>query len=134
MIGAIELRCAHYLLAVGAEDLELHDDGTSTWRALFALLADGTRVIVRGSLGEREIAELGTRIDELLRGERAAVSFLTGDGTLYVALERRKGDELGLFVRLVSDASRGAYSCAETRASRARVAQLARDALGFPYG
>lgn len=133
MIGTIELRCAHYVLAIGAEDLELGPDGANAWRALFALLSDGTRVLARGVLAEREIAELGERIDDLLRGERAAVSYQTADGTFYFALERRRGDELGLSVRLVSDHARGAYSCAETRVSRARVADFAREARDFPY-
>lgn len=133
MIGTIELRCTHYVLAIGAEDLELADDGTNAWKALFALLSDGTRVLARGRLGEKEMAELGQRVDELLRGERAAVSYLTTDATFYFALERRRGDELGLSVRLVSDPVRGAYSCAETRVSKARVADFAREARDFPY-
>ena len=133
MIGAIELRCAHCVLAIGAEDLVLADEGGSSWKALFALLTDGSRVLARGTLGEREMAELGQRIDELLRGERAAVSFLTEDGTFYFALERRRGDELGLSVRLVFDRERGAYSCAETVVPKTRVADFAREALDFPY-
>lgn len=133
MIGTIELRCAHYVLAIGAEDLVLGDDGTHAWRVLVALLSDGTRVLARGQLGEKELAGLGAGVSELLRGERAAVSFLSEDGTLYLALERRRGAELGLGVRLVTDHARGAYSCAETRVSKASAADFAREAHDFPY-
>lgn len=133
MIGTIELRCAHYVLAIGAEDLLLADDGANAWKVLVALLSDGTRVLARGVLGEKELAGLGAQISELLRGERAGVSFLSADQTLYFALERRRGDELGLSVRLVSDPDRGGYSCAESRVSRARAADFAREADDFPY-
>jgi len=133
MIGTIELRCAHYVLAIGAEDLELADDGTNAWKALFALLSDGTRVLARGVLGEKELAELGERVEGLLRGERTSVAFQSADGTFYFALERRRGSELGLDVRLVSDHARGAYSCAESRVSRARIADFARETRSFPY-
>jgi hypothetical protein len=137
MIGSLELRTAHYLLALGAEDLELGDPSASgvasRWRAVVALVGDSTRVLARGHLGEREIPALGEKLSELLRGGRTAVSFSSEDGMVHLAFERRSPDELGMAVRLVSDPARGAYSSAETRVARAGVEDFAHAAAKFPY-
>jgi hypothetical protein len=132
VIGTIVLRCLHYAVSIGAEDVVM-GDGPSTWIATLVLLGDGMRVECSGKLREDELPGLAAQLEDLLGGKRTSASLASADGTLYVSFERRSDNELAVALRLLRDPARGVIAVTETLAGRAAVEDFAARAKRFPY-
>jgi hypothetical protein len=132
VIGTIVLRCVHYALALAADDVET-GNGPTYWRIHVVLLGDGMRVEGRARFAEKEMANLGAALEELLAGKRTIASLHSEDKAVYLSFDRRTDTEFGVAIRMMREAERGVYSAAETRTPRSQIEDFAARSKRFPY-
>lgn len=130
MIGSFVFRCAHYALALGAEDLDVREDQASLVHVRLALVGDGMRIETRGILRDEELRAFAGQLRELLERKRTQAAMQSEDGSLYLALERSSEQELRVAIRLRRDE---VISSAESYTGTAQAVDLAAGAAKFPF-
>ena len=134
MIGSLTLRSVHYVLVIGAKDVEVVPDAPARWTVSLMFAGDGLRLDSMGVVGEDEMRAFADELDALSGGRRTKAQLATADGSLSVALERRGPIEVSVAIRLLRDRATGLYSAAETITLRSHVDEVAAQARRFPHG
>jgi len=134
LVGSLTLRSVHYVLVIGANDVEVRPGQPALWSVSLMFAGDGLRLDSDGQVGEDEMHAFADQIDDLAKGQRSQAQLCTADGSLYIALERRGPRELHGVIRTRRDPDTGLYSTAETIVLNGQLAGLSRGARRFPHG
>lgn len=133
MIGSLVVRCAHFVVAIGAEDLEVREGAPSRWSIAIALAGDGMRIRQLATLDDRELPALARELEALQEGRRSAAHLVSKDGTLRLTFARGPEKDFIVAVWIRRDAATGLYSTAESHVSPSALDDVARRASRFPY-
>jgi hypothetical protein len=130
VIGAAQLPCEYFVIAVVADDVEAGEP--TRYKSRLLLVSDG--FVVRGevSVGEAEMRGLGADAVSLLRRERNEIQFRSAEGTMHLYLAQRAGGELTVAGRIIRD-EMGTYSAFETRTDRVGLETFADGLKHFPH-
>lgn len=130
MIGAAQLPCEYFVVAVVADEVETTDP--ARYRARVLLVSDA--FVVRGvaSVSEAEMRDLGRDAVELLTRKRHEVSFRSEGGHLHLWIAPRADGEVAIAGRIIRDDG-PAYSAFETRTDRGGLEAFADGLKQFPF-
>jgi len=131
VIGAAQLPCEYFVIAVVADDI-LEGEPTR-YQSRTLLVSDGFVVRGEGRVSETEMRGLGADARDLLRRQRNEVSFKSEDGNVYLFFGLRPGGELTVAGRIVRD-ELGTYSAFETRTDRTGLETFTDGLRHFPHG
>lgn len=131
MIGAAQLPCEYFVIAVVADEIE---EGEPTrYKARMLIVSDGFVVRGTGVVAESEMRGLADGALSLLRRERNEIAFQSAEGTMHLYIRQRPGGELSVAGRIARD-DLGTYSAFETRTDRTGLETFADGLRHFPHG
>lgn len=136
MIGAAQLPCEAFVLAIVAEDLE-PGDGDPVFASQLLLVSEGFVVRARSKVTRREANELGRDVAALCAGKTKALTFNSASGDLYFALrpiESARGVAHVEIAGHVLQGPLGVLSAFESRTDRSMLQSFGDDLRVFPYG
>ncbi|MFO0685451.1 MAG: hypothetical protein U0234_25555 [Sandaracinus sp.] len=135
MIGAAQLPCESFVLAIVAEDLE-PGEGDPVFVSQLLLVSEGFVVRARSRVTRREANELGRDVAALVAGKTKELSFQTESGHLYLSLTPAKASRSGALLHItghVVQAGTGVLSAFESRTDRSMLQSFGDDLRVFPY-
>jgi hypothetical protein len=130
VIGAAQLPCEYFVVAVVADDVESTEP--ARYRARLLLVSDAFVVRGMATVGESEMRDLGRDAIELLTRKRTEVSFRSEGGHLHLWIAPRADGEVAVAGRIVRDEG-PAYSAFETRTDRGGLEAFADGLRQFPF-
>jgi hypothetical protein len=142
VIGAAQLPCEAFVLAIVAEDLE-PGDGDPVFASQLLLVSEGFVVRARSRVTRREANELGRDVAALCAGRTKALTFKSSSGDLYFSLtpiEAPRGPAATRSIGQVEIAGHvvqgpaGVLSAFESRTDRSMLQSFGDDLRVFPYG
>lgn len=136
MIGAAQLPCEAFVLAIVAEDIE-PGEGDPVFASHVLIVSEGFVVRVKSRVTRREANDLGRDVAALLAGKRKDLAFRSASGSLYFTMTpvtgaARRG-EIGIAGHLREEPG-GMLSAFESRTDRSMLTSFGDDLRVFPYG
>jgi hypothetical protein len=138
MIGAAQLPCEAFVLAIVADDVVEPADGNPVFATQLLLVSEGFVVRALSRVTRKEANELGRDVAALCAGQRTELSFTSSSGDLYFALTsevahtRGKRGAVGVAGHVVQ--GQGLLSAFESRTDRSMLQSFGDDLRVFPYG
>ena len=139
MIGAAQLPCEAFVLAIIADDVLDPADGTEVFTSQLLIVAEGFVVRALSRVTRREANDLGREVAALCAGQQSDLSFTSVSGDLYFALTpalahtRGQRGAVGVAGHLVQRDT-GLVSAFESRTDRSMLQSFGDDLRVFPYG
>jgi hypothetical protein len=137
VIGAAQLPCEAFVLAIVADDLvEDENEAEQVFASQLLLVSEGFVVRARSRVTRREANELGREVAAFCAGRKKGLTWQASSGDLYFSLtpvESKRG------ARRVDIAGHvlqpgGVLSAFESRTDRGMLQSFGDDLRVFPYG
>lgn len=138
MIGAAQLPCEAFVLALVAEDV-LDTDAEPAFATQLLIVSEGFVVRALSRVTRKEANDLGRDVAALCAGQRTEVRFTSSSGDLYFALTpeaasaRGRRGAVGVAGHMLQGES-GVLSAFESRTDRSMLQSFGDDLRVFPYG
>ncbi len=139
MIGAAQLPCEAFVLAIVAENVVEPGEGNPVFSTQLLIVSEGFVVRTFSRVTRKEANELGRDVAALCAGRKSELSFTSSSGDLYFALTsdgtRTRGQRGAVGVSgHVRKGESGGVSAFESRTDRSMLQSFGDDLRVFPYG
>ncbi len=139
MIGAAQLPCEGFVLAIVAEEVVEATEGDPVFATQLLIVSEGFVVRALSRVTRKEANELGRDVAALCAGQTSELSFTSSTGDLYfaltssLALARGQRGAVGVAGHVLQGTS-GLLSAFESRTDRGMLQSFGDDLRVFPYG